>query len=102
MFNHLFEFDLISNMNKFQCVTRVRRSGTGKPRKWEQYLPNLAFMSIFSDDALRPGLRPRLPPSLRSCKHPIWMQSLYNDYKFLLQNSINKIQRWTYHLLLES
>lgn len=29
-------------------------------------LPSLAFISIFSLDALRPGFRPRFPLSLRS------------------------------------
>lgn len=29
--------------------------------------PNFAFISIFSVDALRPGLRPRLPLSFLSC-----------------------------------
>lgn len=34
--------------------------------------PSLAFISIFSLDALRPGFRPRFPLSLRSC----WSQNI--------------------------
>ena len=46
--------------------------------KW-WYWPNLAFISIFSVEALRPGLRPRFPLSLRSCNDKINVNTSCNS-----------------------